>query len=275
MLFRSATEPRKKVPAKPGQTPTTESTPLARTKPESIKVPTGADTGSPGKPRPPATTLGVKSPDPTKTTRDPATPLTLDLPAVERTRPSSPTPVPLGSGEDGLARTQGAGLPLAVPDKSTERRPPVTSLHLPGFTEAPSAPSPGTSLNLPEIDGARPMREASSPFRLSAGDDRPGTRTEANRLSAGSGNPPADLGDRATVRLPGFESDSPAARPTGPRSLGVDGLLPEPAKPSSGQSLTLPQPSEDRPRTEPDARASIALAAGSTPASNQIGRAHV
>jgi hypothetical protein len=272
-VAKSATEPRKKVPAKPDQTPTTEPTPLARTKPESIRVPAGADTGSPGKPRPPATSLRLKPPEAPQASGGSATPLTLDLPVVERTRPPSPTPLPLGAGEGAQPRTAGTGLPLDVPAAASERRPAVNSLRLPGFAEPPGEPASGASLNLPEIGEPRPMREASSPFRLSAGDGRPGTRTEANRLSVGSGNPPADLGDRATVRLPGFESDSLATRPTGPRSLGVDGLLPEPAKPSSGQSLTLPQPSEDRPRTEPDARASIALAAGADPASNQQPRA--
>lgn len=226
--------------AKPTETPP----PVTATGgPDAPRLPVRIDAGSAPEPREPASVLGLKSPPEVRPTLRTIPPLEIAVPDLARPNAASATPLAIEPGQATKDSRTDMALPLSVPAATTGRRPPRTSLRLPGLDATEPATTERPRLTLPEIVGSSAHREAPTALHLPAG-EAPAPRDGLSpRLPLASVDEPASGRPADATSLPGLAALAPLGRErTGRPISGIGGLAETaPTKPAVN-GLTLPSP---------------------------------
>ncbi|MFM7242215.1 MAG: hypothetical protein ACKO3A_09040 [Opitutia bacterium] len=233
--------------AKPTAAPPAE---FATGGPEARRLPVPIDAGPTPEPRAPASSLGLKSPPEASPTLRTNQPLELTIPGGARAAGSPATPLTIEPGHGTKDLRTGTVLPLPEPVATTGRRPPKTSLRLPGFDDTEPAPPDRLRLNLPEVEGSSAHREAPGTPHLPSGEVPAAREGLSPRLPLASPDQPARGRAADAASLPGLTTLAPqGVERTGRPIPGIDGLdEPTPQKSPAG-GLALPAPAADPLRT--------------------------
>ena len=233
--------------AKPTETPP----PVAATEgPEARRLPVRIDAGPTPEPRAPAPSLGLKSPPEVRPTLRTTPPLELAAPDGTRATGSPAKPLTIEPGKGTKDLRAGTALPLPVPVATTGRRPPKSSLRLPGLEATEPTTTDRPRLTLPEVIGSSAEREAQPALHLPAGDAPTARDGVSPRLPLPSPGEPARGRAADTTSLPGLAAVAAlGVEPTGRPISGIGGLDDPTSKklPASGLALPSPETGTARP----------------------------
>jgi len=231
--------------------PTEAPPPVAATGgPEARRLPVRIDAGPTPEARAPAPSLGLKSPPEVRPTLRTTPPLELTTPDGTRATGSPATPLTIEPGQGTKDLRAGKALPLPVPIATTGRRPPKASLRLPGLDATEPATTDRPRLTLPEVTGSSAQREAPTTLNLPAGDAPAAREGLSPRLPLASLDEPTRGRAADATSLPGLAALAPlGGERTGRPISGIGGLDDPTSKklPASGLALPSPEAGTARP----------------------------
>ncbi|GBL29265.1 uncharacterized protein KIAA0754 [Opitutia bacterium] len=227
--------------AKPTAAPPAE---VATGGPEARRLPVPIDAGPTPEPRAPASSLGLKSPPEASPTLRTNQPLELTIPAGVRATGSPATPLTIAPGQGTKDLRTGTALPLPEPVATTGRRPPKSSLRLPGLDATEPATTDRPRLTLPEVAGSSAQREAPTALHLPAGEAPTAREGLSPRLPLASLDEPTRGRTAEATSLPGLAVLAPTGEERTGRPISGIGDLDEPTSkkpPPSGLALPAPE----------------------------------
>lgn len=226
--------------AKPTETPP----PVAATGgPETRRLPVRIDAGPTPEPRAPASSLGLKSPPEVSPTLRTNPPLELTIPERARATGSPATPLTIEPGQGTKDLRPGTALPLPVPVATTGRRPPKSSLRLPGLDATEPATTDRPRLTLPEVTGSSAQREAQPALHLPSGEAPAAREGLSPRLPLASLDEPTRGRTADATSLPGLAALAPlGGERTGQPISGIGGPDEPTSKKPPASGLALPSP---------------------------------
>jgi hypothetical protein len=185
----------------------------------------------------------LKSPPEASPTPRTNPPLELAIPERARATGSPATPLTIEPGQGTKDLRAGTALPLTVPVTTTGRRPPKTSLRLPGLDATEPATTDRPRLTLPEVTGSSAQREAQPALHLPTGEAPAAREGLSPKLPLASLDEPTRGRTADATSLPGLAALAPlGGERTGRPISGIGGLAETaPTKPAVN-GLTLPSP---------------------------------
>lgn len=226
--------------AKPTAAPPAE---VATGGPDARRLPVPIDAGPTSEPRAPASSLGLKSPPAVSPGLRAAPPLELTVSDGARATGSPATPLTIAPGQGRKDLRTGTALPLPEPVATTGRRPPKSSLRLPGLDATEPATTDRPRLTLPEVAGSSAQREAPSALHLPAGEAPTAREGLSPKLPLASLDEPTRGRTAEGTSHPGLAALAPTGKERTGRPISGIGELDEPtSKKLPPSSLGLPSP---------------------------------